>query len=74
MGLTRDIIPVFNELIAIGFPFLLVFDRHDPEEKKYIKIVYFLLGCMSIFEIYRYSNIGSVIDDLLESKIFSTPL
>lgn len=70
MGLTTELIPVANMLLALGFPVLVVFDRHDEEEKKYIKIMYFILGSLFIFEGYRYSKIGNEIDLLLGSKIF----
>lgn len=72
MGLVYDLLPVINTFMMIGFPYLIVFDRHDPEEKKYIKIIFFMLSCLTIFEAYRYSKLGVLLDDLLDSNIFTT--
>lgn len=69
MGLITDLLPITNNLLAIGFPALVIFDR-TQEERKYIKIVYFVLGSVFIFEAYRHSKIGPEIDKLLGSKIF----
>jgi hypothetical protein len=70
MGLITDLLPVINGVLTIGFPMLIVFDRHDDEEVKYIKTYYFLSGCVIVFEAYRFSKIGREIDGLLNSTIF----
>jgi hypothetical protein len=71
MTLLTDMIPVSSGLLGIGFPSLIVLDRFDNDERKYIKTIYFILGSIWVFELYRYSQVGNEIDKLLGSEIFS---
>lgn len=49
---------------------LYVFDRHDETEKKYLKASVFLIGLASITNVYRYTKLGDVVNDILEVQIF----
>lgn len=50
---------------------LYIFDRHDDQEKKYLKGATFILGLAGIVNVYKYSKLGDVVDNILESDFFS---
>jgi len=59
-----------NIMLITIITFLYIFDRHDEEEKLYLKSVLFVIGCIGIINFYRYTDLGLLIDEVLESSIF----
>ena len=50
---------------------LFIFDRHDDQEKKYLKGATFILGLAGIVNVYKYSKLGDVVDNILDSDFFT---
>lgn len=59
-----------NILLMSTITGLYIFDRHDEEEVKYLKIYLFITGFVGIINVYKYSKLGHMIDDMLETKFF----
>ena len=59
-----------NIMLMTIVTFLFIFDRHDPEERLYLKSILFVIGCIGIINFYRFTELGSLIDEVLESSIF----
>lgn len=70
MGILDNIIVPANFLLSTALTSIIVFDRHDPEQRKYIKMVWFILGGSGIIYFYKFSKLGELVDETLESDIF----
>lgn len=70
MGMIEKMIVPVNFILTTALTSILVFDRHDEEERKYIKAIWFLLGGSGIIYFYKYSKLGELLDETLESEIF----
>lgn len=71
MGLIEKIIVPVNFILTTALTSILVFNRHDEEERKYIKTIWFLLGGSGIIYFYKFSKLGELLDETLESNIFN---
>tara|TARA_R110002126_G_scaffold58286_2_gene153902 strand:+ start:592 stop:831 length:240 start_codon:yes stop_codon:yes gene_type:complete len=70
MGILSDMIVPANFILTTALTSILVFDRHDEEQRKYIKAIWFLLGGAGIILFYKFSKLGELVDETLESEIF----
>ena len=70
MGIISKALPPLNIILTTVLTSIIVFDRHDEQQKKYIKIIWFLLGGAGIVFIYKLTELGKLVDETLESEIF----
>lgn len=70
MGFWSNMEGPTNILMICVITSLYVLDKNDEEERIYLKSILFTLGCIGIINVYRYSKLGTLIDEILESEIF----
>lgn len=70
MGILVKMLAPINIILTTMVTSLILFDRHDEEQKKYIKVIWFLLGSTGIVAVYKFTAMGEVIDETLDSEIF----
>lgn len=70
MGLWTNLERPTNILLITIIIYLYVFDKEDEEERIYLKSLLFSTGCVGIINIYRYTKLGILIDEILGSEIF----
>lgn len=66
----EKISPSLNIITSSMVAFLYIHDKHDKEQRIYLKMLLFGSGLAGIINLYRYSGTGQLIDELLKSSIF----
>lgn len=74
MGMIEKIIVPVNFILTTALTSILVFDRYDENQRKYIKAIWFLLGGVGVVYAYKFSKLGDLLDETLESDIFDSVL
>ena len=72
MAIVGQMLVPLNFILTTALTSIIVFDRHDEEQRKFIKTIWFLLGGTGIVYFYKFSNLGNLFDETLESDVFET--